>query len=158
MAKTSTANPKCPSIAPLLNVRDGAQAVEFYKGAFAAKVIFCVADPGGSVVAHLSVGNADFWLADESPENQNFSPECLGGSTARMILVVEDPDTVFARAVAAGAAIVWPVADKSYGWRIGRIGRLASQSPDGPTTPCAPTLPLRGDSPSPTFLRSTSPA
>ncbi len=86
-----------------------------------APEVLRVADPEGSVVAQLSVDGADFWLADESPAHSNFSPESLGGSTVRMILVVEDPDAMFATAIAAGATVIWPVADKSYGWRVGRL-------------------------------------
>ncbi len=51
----------------------------------------------------------------------NFSPDTLGGGSVRMIMVVDNPDAAFDRAVAAGAKVVWPVADQSYGWRIGRI-------------------------------------
>ena len=72
------------------------------------------------MVARLSVGGAEFWVADESPENLNFSPESFGGGTVRMVMIVEDPDTAFARAVAAGATEVWPVGNQ-YGWRLGRI-------------------------------------
>jgi PhnB protein len=72
------------------------------------------------VVARLSVGGANFWIADESPENLNFSPESLGGGSVRILLVVDDPDTAFERAVSAGAAVVWPVSDE-HGWRAGRI-------------------------------------
>jgi len=67
------------TIAPLLSVRNGAKAVEFYKAAFGAEVLMCVDAPDGAVVAQLSVGGADFWLADESPEHANFSPETLCG-------------------------------------------------------------------------------
>lgn len=31
--------------------------------------------------------------------------------------MVEEPDAVFEQAVAAGATVVWPVADQTYGWR-----------------------------------------
>jgi len=109
-----------PSLAPMLSVRNGAKAVEFYKTAFGARELFKIEAPDGAVVAQLAVGDSDFWVADESPENKNFSPETLGGATTRMVLTVEDPDAVFARAVAAGAAVVWPVADQDYGWRVGR--------------------------------------
>ena len=109
------------TIAPMLSVRNGARAVEFYKAAFGAKELFRLDDESGGVVAQLSVGGAEFWLADESPENSNFSPETLGGGTVRMVVVVDDPDALFARAVAAGATVVWPVADQPYGWRVGRI-------------------------------------
>ena len=105
----------------MLSVRHGAKAVEFYKAAFGATELFRVEDPSGAVVAQLSVGQSDFWLADESPEHKNFSPETLGGATARIVLVVDDPDAVFAQAVAAGATVVWSVADQPYGWRVGRI-------------------------------------
>jgi PhnB protein len=108
------------AVVPLLNVRRGAQAIDFYKAAFGAVERFRVTSDTGEVVAQLAVDEADFWLADESPEHQNFSPESIGGSTARLILIVEDPDAAFARAVAAGATIVWPVDDR-YGWRVGRV-------------------------------------
>ncbi len=108
------------TLAPLLNVRNGARAVAFYKAAFGAEEIF-VLDNEGGVVAHLSIGGADFWLADESLQHQNPSPDAVGGCSARMVLTVEDPDGVFARAVAAGAQILWPVEDQSYHWRVGRV-------------------------------------
>ena len=113
MAKTT--------IAPLLSVRHGARAIEFYKAAFGATELMRVEDPGGDVVARLAVEGAEFWLADESPAHQNFSPETLDGSTVRLILTVDDPDAVFERAVRAGATVVWPVADQHYHWRVGRV-------------------------------------
>ncbi len=113
-------NPIKPIIAPMLSVRRGAAAVDFYKAAFGAVELFRIDDPDGNVVAHLSVDGAGFWLADESPEHQNFSPETIGGGSVRMILTVDDPDTVFDQAVAAGAEIVWRPAD-SHGWGVGRV-------------------------------------
>jgi PhnB protein len=108
-------------IAPLLSVRKGASAIDFYKRAFGADVLFRIEDDNGEVVARLAVDGAEFWLADESPQHSNFSPESLGGSSVRMVLTVDDPDAAFERAVAAGAQEVWPVSDQPYGWRIGRI-------------------------------------
>jgi PhnB protein len=66
------------SIAPMLSVRGGARAVEFYQSAFGAIEVFHIEDLGGSVVSRLSVDGAEFWLSDESPEHGNFSPESLG--------------------------------------------------------------------------------
>jgi PhnB protein len=113
-------NPKT-SIAPMLSVRRGAKAVDFYKAAFGAAELFRLDNENGEVVAQLSVGTAEFWVADESPKDLNFSPESIGGGSVRIVMVVEDPDGVFARSVAAGATVVWPVADQPYGWRVGRI-------------------------------------
>ncbi len=109
------------SIAPMLSVRRGAQAIDFYKAAFGATELFRIDAASGAVVAQLSVGVATFWVADESPEHSNFSPESLGGATARMVMVVDDPDAAFARGVAAGAKVVSPVDNQPYGWRVGRI-------------------------------------
>ena len=107
-------------IAPMLSVRKGAKAVEFYKAAFAATELFRIDAEDGAVVAQLSAGQADFWVADESPQHLNFSPETIGGGSVRMIMVVDDPDAVFDKAVAAGATIIQPMSE-DYGWRLGRI-------------------------------------
>jgi PhnB protein len=108
------------SIAPMLSVRNGAQAIEFYMAAFGAAVLYRIDDDSGAVVARLSVGEAEFWLADESPAHANFSPESLGGGSVRMIMTVSDPDAAFDRTVTAGATVIWPVSNQ-YGWRLGRI-------------------------------------
>ena len=108
------------SIAPMLSIRNGARAVEFYKAAFGATEVFRIESPDGAVVARLSVEGAEFWLSDESPEHGNYSPESLGGGTVRMILTVPDPDATFAKAVAAGAREVVGVKE-DYGWRLGRV-------------------------------------
>jgi PhnB protein len=108
------------TIAPMLSVRGGARAVEFYKAAFGASEAFRIDAPDGAVVARLAVEGAEFWVADESPEHHNFSPESLGGGTVRMVLTVPDPDAMSARAVAAGAKQVVAMED-NYGWRLGRV-------------------------------------
>ena len=108
------------TIAPMLSVRNGVRAIEFYQAAFGADELFRIQSDDGAVVARLSVAGAEFWLADESPEHLNFSPETLSGGTVRMVLTVENPDAAFERAVTAGATVIWPVSDQ-YGWRLGRI-------------------------------------
>ena len=108
-------------ISPMLSVRNGVSAVEFYLAAFGARVLFRVDDERGEVVAEMAVGGSRFWLADESPVNLNFSPESPGGGSVRMIMIVDDPDAAFERAIKAGATVVWPVENQEYGWSVGRI-------------------------------------
>jgi PhnB protein len=105
-----------------LSVRRGRAAVEFYQAAFGAEEIYRVGgtDEEPSVVSQLVVGEATFWVADESPPHGNFSPESVGGSTTRLLLIVDDPDAVLRRAVRAGATEVRSVAEE-YGWLLGRI-------------------------------------
>ena len=100
-----------------LAVRNWARAMDFYKAAFGAHETYAV--PGGGV-ARLSVAGAEFWVAEESPEHLNFSPESLGGCSVRMLLIVEDPAVICAQAIAAGATQVVPVGE-AHGWRLGRI-------------------------------------
>jgi PhnB protein len=71
---------------------------------------------GAEIVAHLSISRADFWVADDPSS----SPEVLGGGSARMILTVDDPDTVFGQAIAAGGTVINAIYE-DHGWRIGRL-------------------------------------
>jgi PhnB protein len=109
-------------VAPQLSVRNGRAAVDFYKAAFGARELHRVGGVDGSeeVVAQLAIGDATFWVADESPAHLNFSPESLGGGSVRMLLMVDDPDAAVDRAVAAGATLVSAVS-QAHGWRLGRI-------------------------------------
>ena len=119
MTINSGADVEC-SVAPMLSVRNGARAVEFYKSAFGAHEIYRVEDPSGAVVSRLSIDGAEFWLGDESPAHGNHSPESLGGGTVRMILTVPDPDGMFARALGAGAREIAAM-NNAHGWRLGRV-------------------------------------
>ncbi len=107
-------------LAPMLSLRGGAQALDFYQAAFGAQVLYRLQDPSGAVVAQLSVQGAEFWLSDEAPEFGNSAPPTLGGTSVRLLLITPDPDALFARAVAAGAQVVYPV-EEAHGWRVGRI-------------------------------------
>ncbi len=110
------------SIVPQLSVRNGLAALRFYQAALDATVVYQVGGTAEdqSVVAQLSVGGASFWVADESPRHENFSPETVGGSTTRMLLITDDPEAAIDRAVAAGAALVRPAA-REHGWLLGRV-------------------------------------
>ena len=105
-----------------LSVRRGREAVEFYKEAFGAVEVYRVGgtDDHPDVVSQLSMGDASFWVSDESPEHENFSPESVGGGTVRLLLIVDDPGAAIERARAAGATVVRPAAEE-HGWRLGRI-------------------------------------
>lgn len=109
------------SVAPMLSVRGGARAVEFYKSAFGAVEVYRMEDQdSGALVSRLTIHGAEFWVSDESPEHASHSPESLGGGTVRMILTVPNPDAMFARAVATGAQSIFEVGE-AYGWRLGRV-------------------------------------
>lgn len=115
-------------LTPHLVVRDGAQAIEFYKKAFAAQELSRMDRPGGKLMhAELKVGDSIFMLADECEphpgheQNCSRSPATLKGTAVSLYLYVKNPDEVFGRALEAGATEVMPVADMFWGDRVGQI-------------------------------------
>ena len=108
-------------IQPELWVHDGPAAVEFYERAFGAVVEHRVDGPGDDdIVAQLSVAGARFWVSSASAEIGRFSPRVIGGATGRMLLVVDDPESLMVTAVAAGATQMSPVG-REHGWLLGRL-------------------------------------
>ena len=107
------------SIQPELWVVNAREALAFYTQAFGATVLHLVGE-GDEIVVQLGVGDAAFWIAPASQAMKRLDPRAIDGATSRMLLVVDDPDTVAAQAVRAGAKETSPVADE-HGWRLGRL-------------------------------------
>ena len=113
--------PPHPQLQPELWVDDTAAAIDFYERAFGAETEHRVggaSDPDG--VAQLSIGGARFWVSGSSAPTGRFSPRSIGGSTGRVLLVVEDPQAVTDAAVRAGAALLSSVA-REHAWLVGRV-------------------------------------
>jgi len=106
-------------IQPQLWVDAAAEAVAFYEAAFGARILHRVGE-GDNIVAQLAVGDAAFWVSPGGPHGPRFSPRAIGGATGRTLLVADDPDAMFARAVGAGATPASSMANE-HGWRLGRI-------------------------------------
>jgi len=107
------------SIEPELWVDHAVDAVAFYEKAFGARTVHRVGEDE-DIVVQLAVGEARFWVAPASPEVGRLDPDAARGRTSRTLLIVDDPDDVAARAIAAGATETSPVGDE-HGWRIARI-------------------------------------
>ena len=99
---------------------DVREAVAFYERAFGA-VTGWSTPPDPDMVAQLRVQDAEFWVHPAGAAIGNPSPAQLGGSAVRLMLIVDDPDAVFAQAVAAGAVVRSPMQDHDYGWRDGSV-------------------------------------
>lgn len=107
---------------PYLTVKGAADAIEFYKKAFGARELMRFAEPGGRIAhAEVKIGNSPIMLGEESPEMGCRSPQSLGGSPVGILLYVEDVDTWFKRAIAAGGKETRPVQDQFYGDRSGTL-------------------------------------
>ncbi len=95
-------------------------AIEFYKSAFGAELIERYTSPNGSVVhAELRIGESLVTLKDEDDVDR--SATSYGGSPVLLMLAVPDAYAVAAAMEAAGARVIFPVGDMSYGFRQGRL-------------------------------------
>ena len=109
-------------LSPHLVVAGAAQAIAFYERAFGAKQLMRLDAPDGKLMhACLSINGATLMLVDENPQWKALGPKTLGGSPVTMHLHVADVDKVTAQAVAAGAKVVYPVADMVWGDRYGDV-------------------------------------
>ena len=104
---------------PELWVSDAPGAIAFYERALGAIVEHHVGG-GGEVVAQLRIAGARFWVSTASEDLRRFAPDAVGGTTGRTLLVVEDPASMFERAVAAGATPTSAV-QPEHGWLLGRF-------------------------------------
>lgn len=100
-------------ISPMLAVTDGDVAINFYKAAFGAELLWHLGN-GGDVVAGLSIDGAKFFLATESPQYGTRGPSSVGFTTVRIELFVDDPRAVHKRALAAGATEHSPVSEHEH--------------------------------------------
>jgi PhnB protein len=107
---------------PYLIIGGAAAAIEFYKKAFGATELFRFPAPDGKIGhAEIKIGDSPIMLADEYPEMGYKGPQSLGGSPVSLMIYVEDVDSIFNQAVAAGASVKEAVSDKFYGDRIGTL-------------------------------------
>jgi PhnB protein len=113
------------TLTPYLSVKGAADAIAFYKKAFGAEEIYRMDMPGGKVGhAELQIGDSRLMLADEFPEMPDAvtqSPKTLGGVAVGFNLYAPDVDSLFKRAVEAGAKVRRPVQNQFYGDRSGTV-------------------------------------
>ena len=111
------------TVTPALIVKNGSEAIEFYKRAFGAEEVMRVLGPDGKSIMHaeIRVGNSRIMLGDEAPSMGCLAPVTLGGPGGSLYVYVADVDTAFKQAVAAGAKVLMPVADMFYGDRLGQV-------------------------------------
>lgn len=106
--------------APLLIIKEGIAAIEFYKEAFGAVEVVRYTNPDGTIhVAEMMIEGAMFHIREDSAEKGHFDPKTIGGVTAEIELLVANPDALLDRAVEAGGEKISPMTDYFYGLRQG---------------------------------------
>ena len=109
------------SVTPYLIVDGAAEAIRFYEQAFGATEVLRL--PMGDKIGHaeVKIGDSHVMLSDEWPEYGKLGPKARGGATAGLMIYLEDVDSAFERALAAGGTIERPVEDQFYGDRSGTV-------------------------------------
>ncbi len=109
------------SLTPYLVIDGAAAAMEYYKKAFGATELFRMEHEGKIGHAEMKIGNSPFMLADLCAEQGHKDPKSLGGSPVGLMIYVDDVDTVYPQAIAAGGTEVRPLQDQFYGDRSGTL-------------------------------------
>lgn len=111
-----------PSIVPTLRYRDAEAAIDWLCRAFGFEKHLVVPGEGGTIAhAQLTLGNGMIMLGsardDEFGQLQKTPADVGGVGTQSPYIIVADADAHHARAVAAGAVVVYPLTDEDYGGR-----------------------------------------
>jgi PhnB protein len=110
------------SVQPYLHIRGAAEALEFYKKAFAATERMRMPQEDGRIGhAEIQLGDSVIMLADEFPEKEIYSPKHFGGSAVSIMFYAEDCDATYKQALAAGAKSLREPADQFYGDRTAGV-------------------------------------
>jgi len=110
------------SVTPYLITKGAADAIEFYKKAFGAIELLRMPQPDGKIGhAEIQIGDSRIMLSDENAEMGFVGPTTLGGTPVSIMIYVEDVDTVFSQAIAAGGTEQRPLKDQFYGDRSGTL-------------------------------------
>jgi len=107
------------SVTPYLIIDGAADAIDYYKKAFDATELFRMEHQGKIGHAELKIGDSPIMLADEQPALGYRAPTALGGTPVSLMIYVEDVDTIYKQAIAAGGKELKPLQDQFYGDRSG---------------------------------------
>ncbi|MEO8111259.1 MAG: VOC family protein [Ginsengibacter sp.] len=107
---------------PQLVIAHGTMNLDFYKNAFGAIETKHLTNEDASIhVSEMFIDGAMFHFHEEAYDGKTFSPEKYNGVTTIIGLMVDDVDSVMARAIAAGARETSPAQSYDYGYRQGEI-------------------------------------
>jgi PhnB protein len=120
---TSTAAPSgYHTITPAIVVRNGPEAIEFYRRAFGAEEVSRMEGPGGTILhAEIRIGDSVVMLGEENEAWGTKSPLSTDGNPGSLHMYVADADAAFQRALDAGATVAHPLEDAFWGDRYGKV-------------------------------------
>ncbi len=106
------------TVTPLLTFEDCGAALDWYAKGLGAKDITRATGPDGKIMhSEFTIGDCKLMAMDAMMGGKG--PKGLGGSPVALWVYVDDCDTLFKRAVSAGATSIRPVEDQFWGDRCG---------------------------------------
>jgi PhnB protein len=125
MAKAKSAIPEgLHTITPQMTLDHASEAIDWYKKALGAEEMSRATGPDGKIMhAELRIGNSRFMVNDAMMGGKG--PKALGGSPMALWVYVDDCDTLFKRAIAAGGKVapggMGEMQDQFWGDRSGTL-------------------------------------
>jgi len=125
MAKAKSPIPEgFHSVTPQLILDNATRTIDWYKKAFGAVEVSKALGPDGKVMhADVRIGNSHVMMNDAMGDGK--APRAFGGSPASFWIYVEDADSLFRRAVDAGAKVppgpMGQIQDQFWGDRCGTV-------------------------------------
>ncbi len=120
--ETSHIYPGAYTLNAYIAIKNCDKAIEFYKKAFGAIEKGRLLMPDGKIGhAEITIEGSLLMMSEENSDWGNVSPQTLGGNPLTFSLYVKDVDTVFQKAVDAGATVLMPLKDEFYGDRTGQV-------------------------------------
>ncbi len=111
-----------PRVTPYLFVDGAGAAIDFYCAVLGARERIRMPGPDGRIFhAELELGDSMIMLGDQNPEADVRGRHAVGGTPMMVHVYVEDVDSVFEWAIAAGAKALRQPEDQFYGDRSGRF-------------------------------------
>ena len=112
-----------PTVMPYMSIANAAQAMDFYIQAFGATELMRNSDGSGTLRhGELRLGDSVLMLHDESPNYPEMKTvQGYGGSPVNLFLYLDDVDSVYNQAVAAGAKALGPLQEQPYGRTAGVV-------------------------------------
>jgi uncharacterized glyoxalase superfamily protein PhnB len=122
MAQANPLQTGVHSLTPNLVVRSAAKAIDFYKAVFGAEEITRLEKSDGRIWhAELRIGDSVLFLSDELPHSSVRAPSPEAFASTAIQVYVDDADSVFRKALDAGARSLRKVSDTFWGDRMGIV-------------------------------------
>jgi uncharacterized glyoxalase superfamily protein PhnB len=112
------------TVTPYLAINGAAEAIDWYKRAFGAKELDRQPGPDGKLIhGRIQIGDSIIMLSDIFPgaHKEHKDPRELGAASVTLHIYSKDVDSLWKKAVEAGATVDMQLGDMFWGERYGQL-------------------------------------